>query len=84
MRIADDRATYYADRDCGKLDNKNTIEWKKVYQEEYKITLEDEEELLDWARNNTDWDDVKDVAEKAEGKPINKSKEWTNAEMKYE
>lgn len=69
--IAENRAKYYADReveDCVKSLGTGQIVppllWNKTFQEEYKITMEDEYELKDWLSNNMNWNDVKDEAEK--------------------
>ncbi len=53
--IADNRAKYYAD-----------IDPDTDYNEEYAAMLEwfdtNDFEFADWAKNNMDWDDVKDKA----------------------
>lgn len=46
--IADDRGKYYAKKD------KDT-----TYQEEYDFAILDDYEIIDWARNNMNWSDVK-------------------------
>ncbi|KKN60230.1 hypothetical protein LCGC14_0534290 [marine sediment metagenome] len=50
--IANDRAHYYATKENG----------QETYDEEYKFTLEDNTELIDWAINNMNWADVKEFA----------------------
>ncbi len=52
--IATNRAQYYA-----KLDSEgDLIEEKKVFKEELKYALSDDDELLDWAAGNMNWKDV--------------------------
>ena len=75
--IARDRARNLADSDFPNGGD----EWHKIFNEELLITLEDDDELIDWASNNIDWEDVSGYAEKVE-KPIPQPdyrKEWTNA-----
>ena len=48
--IAIDRAKYYEKLEPG------------CYHGEYLFTLEDEDELLDWAQNNMNWSDVEEHA----------------------
>ena len=54
--VADDRARYYAERQQGALN------WVEIYDKEYETTLQDDDELLDWAANNMNWTDVVDQA----------------------
>lgn len=61
--IARDRARYYAKREGGEINSK---EWRKIYKEEYEITMEDRLELIDWLANNMNWSDVENIAEKIE------------------
>lgn len=58
--IANIRAKYYADREGKESKEK----YNKVFKEEYKIAMKDDYELIDWLSNNTNWDEVKDVAKK--------------------
>jgi len=69
--IAKARAEYYADReveDCTRTLGTGQVVppllWSKTFQEECKITMEDDYELKDWLSDNMNWDDVKDAAEK--------------------
>lgn len=56
--VAEDRSEYYADKDAS--DKPDTFE--KIKQREYKHTLSDNLELLDWAANNMNWNDVAHAA----------------------
>ena len=58
--IAKNRAKYYGGK-----------EGSERYKDEYNIILEDDFELMDWASNNMDWDEVKAFAKKVkEADPI--------------
>lgn len=52
--IARDRANYYTVKDGFEV---GSDEW----QREYDYTLNDEDELIDWAKNNMEWGDLKAV-----------------------
>lgn len=84
--VAHERATYYANHDEGKeMDEKgDNPAWTKVYNDERKFTLEDDYELIDWAKNNMNWEDVEEYAVIAPLDPdkgINKHKEWTENDI---
>ena len=49
--VAQDRADYYGDK-----------EGEEMRKEEYANTLADNSELLDWAANNMNWNDVAHAA----------------------
>lgn len=66
--VANSRAKYYADHDEGKLTDDNKEAWNKTFYKETEYTLSDDYELTDWLFNNMDWEDVKDRAEKIQGK----------------
>jgi hypothetical protein len=53
--VAENRALYYTEK-----------EGSGVYNVEYKFTMENDDELLDWAANNMDWVDVKKYAIKVD------------------
>lgn len=73
--IARNRAEYYvevavrADED---------IDAKKLLQEEIDWALEDEYEIADWASNNMDWSDVREVARRVHQTDFNYENEWCN------
>jgi hypothetical protein len=58
--IAENRANHYANHDTGKTKGK---EFDKAFIDEVKYALNDNDELLDWAINNLNWEDVQDIAE---------------------
>lgn len=67
--IADARAVYYEDRDP------NT-----TYTDEFCFTMGDNSELLDWASNNMNWEDVKEEARLVSNpESIDYESEWINA-----
>lgn len=68
--IANHRADYYV-----KKDKDTTLE------KEIEFVLTDEYELEDWAKNNMDFRDVKEVAVRVKcPKDCDYDKEWCNAE----
>jgi len=76
--IAKDRAEYYA-----QLDSETGGDYDVVYNEEYHNTIEDDYELVDWASNNMDWDDVVDEATKVDPTtPVDPNDYWPNANKK--
>ena len=64
--VAESRALYYARIDTGDTEG---VEFDKVFKEEVEFALNDNFELIDWAENNMDWDDVKTDAFRVETKP---------------
>lgn len=56
--IAQNRAKYYAE-----IDPTTTLE------EEYSYAMEDDGELMDWAANNMNWEDVEKYAVRAPDAP---------------
>lgn len=53
-----DRAKYYANQEKGGRT------YEEVFDEEYRTGMSDNDEILDWAANNMDWEDVKFGAKK--------------------
>ena len=51
-----------------------------VYQEEFEFTMNDEDELIDWAQNNMNWDEVKQQAVKVSDGEIDWQDGWVNGE----
>lgn len=74
--IADNKANYHAK---DKEDPKESLE---LYNEEYKLALGDDGELIEWAKGNMDWADVQHIAMRAH-EPDETSYEsgWCNADM---
>lgn len=68
--IADDRAHYYAEKEDG----------EKTYHEEYQFTLENDDELIDWATNNMDWADVEKFASLVSRPKVDYQEGWINGE----
>ena len=67
--IAENRAAYYNERD------EDT-----TYEEEFDYTMEDDGELIDWATNNMDWDEVSDHAVLAGISQPDYQEGWVNGE----
>lgn len=72
--IAKSRAWYYACNVDGFEED------SKEYLDELKFSLEDTGELISWACNNMNWEDVEEYKElvKSENRHIY-TKEWSNA-----
>lgn len=73
--IAEDRARYLANHDHpggGSL-------WLQTFEAEHDYTLNDDSELLDWAYNNTNWEDVAMQAIEVTIHLPNRAAEWPNA-----
>ena len=71
--IAENRAKAYAEILEGNFE--------KAYKETLEAFGEDEFQMLDWAANNMDWDDVKNVAVRLERKvkePVDYDEGWVN------
>lgn len=75
--VAEDRAKYYSLRDGGSP--KDVL---KTFNNEKQYTLEDDEELIDWARNNLNWSDVSGQAVKVDDEATTDFQEgWVNGPM---
>jgi hypothetical protein len=76
--IAEQRANYYADIDA----SNPSPEWNTAWANEFDIGMKYENMLLDWAKNNTNWEDVSSYAKRIiEPQPADYEKEWSNAAM---
>lgn len=71
--IIDSRSRYYAERD------KDT-----TYEEEYRHASQDKSEVLDWAANNMNWDEVVAHARKVDtpAAEVDWEEGWTNGEKR--
>jgi len=70
--IARDRADYYTEKDGFEIGSE---EWKQ----EYDFSLNDEDELIDWAQNNMNWSELKAVMVRAPEPDY--SEGWLNAHV---
>lgn len=71
--IAENRAIYYA--------KKNNIDIEDSLQDDTIPLFEsDDFEIEDWARNNMDWSDVENHAEKLISKSPDMQEEWVDPE----
>ena len=67
--VASDRANYYDEEEPG------------CFQREYDYALNDEDELIDWARGNMDWTDVVELAREKISPPQPDYQEgWVNGD----
>lgn len=69
--VCTNRATYY----------KNRSDDYDVYRAEFEYCMDDDDEIIDWARNNMDWSDVRDVARLIETAEEDMSREWGAGDM---
>lgn len=68
--IAHDRAKYYDGREPG------------CYDQEFSFTMENDDEITDWAANNMNWNDVKHVAHLYEKAPaVDYQEGWLNGQQ---
>ena len=75
--IALNRALYYSDKHVGPRGEK-----EKILAEEMKMALEDDAEMIDWAKNNMNWDDVKQYANQLKAPDaVDYQDGWVNGEM---
>ena len=73
MIIAKDRAVYYAKK-------KNIDIEGSLQNDTIPFFEEDDFEIEDWARNNMDWAEVENYAEKLVSKGPDMQEEWVNSE----
>jgi len=71
--IADNHSEYYAERESVTLDEAK-IETMEIFKDDY--------EIIDWASNNMDWDDVVDYAEMISEPEVDYDDGWINGEKK--
>lgn len=76
--IAEPRARYYAEIDAGA---KSGDQFDRLYEHEMAYTLGDNSELIDWAENNMNWEDVSHAALRVSDPPDNDYQEgWCNGD----
>ncbi len=73
--VAHNRAVYYANLDTG---NKSGADHTEKYQSELRYTLENHEELIDWAENNMNWSDVQHCATMHKSGSVDYDYGWIN------
>jgi hypothetical protein len=76
--IATNRARYYAERDTGTTSG---TEFDEAFDNE--LAVQDGEDIIDWAQNNTNWSDVQGEARMV--KPPNETDfqdGWVNGDMR--
>lgn len=80
--IADSAAKYYGEKDSGESSGPK---YEAAYREEYDHRMQDETDLIDWAGNNMDWQDVSQFAQLAPQsaqKPVDYQEGWVNGPKK--
>lgn len=75
--IAQDRATYYAQRDHPDNEEKRS----EKLQQELEYALGETSELIDWAKNNMDWDDLNHHAERLDPPERDLDDLWMDADL---
>lgn len=70
--VADDRANYYAGEDGD-----------TTYDSEFALVLQDDGELMDWAKNNLNWEAVAPHATRifTQVPPVDYQEGWVNGPM---
>ena len=74
--VAENRAEHYADKDA----SDNTDNFEKIKQREYEYTLSDNSEILDWAANNMNWNDVAHAAILIRPGSVDFQEGWVNGQ----
>ena len=77
--IAESRARYYAEKETGE---KNGEDFEKIFNEEVEYALDEDfdYDVIDWAGNNMNWSDVKDVAVKVSIMKVDFQEGWVNGD----
>ncbi len=84
--IAFNRAEYYAVQEfpypeTGFTSEVDQAARDKLHEEEYRYTMDNDDELTDWARNNMNWEDVVIHATLVEeAAPVDFQEGWVNGE----
>lgn len=76
-RIAHERAAHYANIETGKTSGKKHTD---IYKREMAYTLENDDELMDWAANNMNWEDVQSCARMHKAGTVDYQEGWINGE----
>lgn len=77
--IAEKRAAYYAEHDTGQ---KSGPEYDEVFRQEVELALDDPAEVIDFARNSMDWEDVATHAKQVKpASPVDFQEGWVNGDM---
>jgi hypothetical protein len=79
--VAEPRAEYYASVDH---DDPNSNEWQQTFNREVKFALKEDYELKDWLKNNMNWSDIEDEAEKVDSKDVDYADEFLDAEVEVD
>jgi len=78
--IANNKGKHFADKEFGEQERGEAPDprWTNVYRKERNTALENSEELIDWAENNTNWEDLEQFAKliPTENADLNKHDEW--------
>ena len=75
--VAHSRAKCYADKDTGETSG---VKHTEAYKREMEYTLGDHSELLDWAANNMNWEDVQAAATMHKAGSVDYQEGWLNGD----
>lgn len=77
--VAEKRATFYAEKRTGAT--KGVVD-EQEYREEFELTMSNPHVLIDWAKDNMNWEDVAAEAMQVNGPPAPDYQEgWVNGPM---
>jgi hypothetical protein len=63
--VCANRARYYAEKEAPRGED-----YAEYYRNEFSICMNDASEIVDWAANNMNWDEVKHVAIEVRAHPL--------------
>jgi hypothetical protein len=73
--VADNRAAHYAHNDTSDTGGEP---YATIYKLELEHTLNNHDELVDWAENNMNWSDVSHAATMCKPGPVDYQEGWVN------
>ena len=76
--VAENRSEYIADSDASSAAD----DFDEIKQREYEHTLKDNAELLDWAANNMNWNDVAHAAILIQPANVDFQEGWVNGKKR--
>ncbi|WHH61387.1 hypothetical protein [Petroclostridium sp. X23] len=76
--IAENRARYYAAQSSDRITYHASCLPPRVFEDEKNYGLENNDILLDWAKNNMTWDALEEHAIKVKQPVTNYNDEWMN------
>lgn len=84
LKIGNNRGKYFADKQFGHQDITEAPDpqWTNIYRAERDIAIKDNEQLIDWAENNMNWEDIESdaVLIPVDNSDLDKHAEWLKNE----